>query len=134
VRAGLAAAAALVLAGCGGSEANLATFSGTWQGHTRGLVISRSGLARESIDDGCCHLGLALRFRLSDPRGTSHAATATATVTAVRVGEKHLFTSANPAPHVGQSRAIRLRDGVIAETITGTNYCSATAKHWVCGA
>jgi hypothetical protein len=128
--------AALLLTGCGGSDATLAMFAGTWQGHTRGLVITRAGAARESIYSGCCTFGLAVRFQLSDPKGTARAASAIATVTAVRIGDKSAFTRANPAPRVGEKRTIRLKDGVITETLTGTNYCrpGLDPKHWVCGA
>ena len=125
--------AALALAGCGGDKATLATFAGTWQGHGRGLTITRGGFAKESIYFGADFV-LAMEFRLSRPRGTPRAATATATVTALRIGDRSVFTTANPAPHVGESRTIRLREGVITETLSGANYCSPRAKHWVCGA
>jgi hypothetical protein len=128
-----AAIAAHALAGCGGDKATLATFSGTWQGHAHTLTITRTGNAKESIYWGCCHFVIDLRFHLSQPRGTPHDATATATVTAVRIGDRSAFTAAHP-PRVGESRPIRLRDGVITETLTGTNYCSPAAKHWTCGA
>src|SRR5256885_9461776 len=128
--------AALLLTGCGGTDATLSMFAGTWQGHTRGLVITRAGAARESIYSGCCTFGLAVRFQLSDPKGTARAASATATVTAVRIGRGAVFTKANPRPRVGETRTIRLKDGVITETLTGTNYCrpGLDPKHWVCGA
>src|SRR5438046_9305722 len=84
--------AALLLTGCGGSDATLSTFAGTWQGHKRGLVITRAGAARESIYSGCCTFGLAVRFQLSDPKGTARAASATATVTAVRIGRGAVST------------------------------------------
>src|SRR5437764_4937785 len=125
--------AALALAGCDGDKATLATFAGTWQGHGRGLTITRGGFAKESIYFGADFV-LAMEFRLSRPRGTPRAATATATVTALRIGDRRVFTTANPAPHVGESRTIRLREGVITETLSGANYCSPRAKHWVCGA
>src|SRR4051794_19938674 len=128
--------AALLLTGCGGSKATLAPFAGVWQGHTRGLVISRTGAARETVYSGCCTLGLAVKFELSDPKGTAIAASATATVTAVRVGNGTIFTKANPRPQVGEKRTIRLKGGVITETLTGINYCrpGLDPRHWVCGA
>ncbi len=109
-------------------------FAGGWQGHDRGLVITKHGVARETVNTGCCYLGFEIEFRLSHPRGTRSAATATATVTAVRIGDRGFFDAANPRPRVGETRTIRLRDGVITETLTGINYCSVNAKHWVCGA
>jgi hypothetical protein len=77
-----------------------------------------------------------MRFRLSDPRGTPHDATATATFTAVRIDDQSWFSKANPAPQVGQSATIRLRDGVISETLTREHYCGPSVN-WIkagCGA
>jgi hypothetical protein len=108
----------------------LATFAGGWQGHARGLGITRTGNAKEWISLGLGHFVIALRFHLSRPRGTPHDATATATVTAVRLGDRSAFTAAHPPPRVGESRTIRLRDGVITETLTGAQYCSPTARDW----
>jgi len=54
-----------------------------------------------------------------------------ATVTAVRLGNPSTFTGAHPPPRVGESRLIRLRDGVIAEALTGANYCGPTARNWI---
>jgi hypothetical protein len=60
--------------------------------------------------------------KLSQPKGTPDDATATATITAVRIGKASTFTAARPAPRVGQSRSIRLRDDVITG-LTGAHYC-----------
>jgi hypothetical protein len=125
-----AAVATLALAGCGGDKATLATFTGTWQGHGRTLNITRTGNAEEWISLGLGHFVIALRFHLSRPRRTPHDALATATVTAVRLGNTSAFTTAHPPPRVGESRRIRLQDGVITETLTGARYCSPSARHW----
>jgi hypothetical protein len=125
-----AAMATFALAGCGGEKATLATFAGGWQGHARGLGITRTGDAKEWVSLGLGRFAIALRFHLSRPNGTPHDATATATVTAVRLGDRSAFTPAHPPPRVGDSRRIRLRDGVIIETLTGMHYCSPTARHW----
>lgn len=124
----------MALAGCGGGNATLATFAGNWLGHTRDLTITPTGSAHESIYAGCCDFVIAVQFQLSHPSGQRADATATATVTAVRIGDRSVFTKAHPPPHVGETSTIRLHDGVIVETLTGTNYCSPKAKHWVCGA
>jgi hypothetical protein len=132
-----AALATLALAGCGGDRATLATFAGTWQAHGRTLKITPTGNAEERISLGLGHFAIALRFQLSRPRGSPHDATATATVTAVRLGNTSAFTAARPPPRVGESRTIRLRDGVLTETLTGANYCGPTAGDWIdagCGA
>ena len=125
-----AAMTIFVLDGCGGDKATLATFAGTWQGHGRTLNITRTGNAEEWISLGLGHFVIALRFQLSRPRGTARDALATTTVTAVRLGNTSAFTAAHPPPRVGESRKIRLRDGVITERLTGAHYCSPTARHW----
>jgi hypothetical protein len=132
-----AALATLALAGCGGDKTTLATFTGTWQGHGRTLKITRTGNAEERISLGLGHVVIALRLQLSRPSGTPHDAMATATVTAVRIRDRTAFTASHPAPRVGASRRIRLRNGVITETLTGANYCGPTAGNWLvagCGA
>jgi len=132
-----AAIATLGLAGCGGDKATLATFTGTWQGHGPTLKITQAGNAEEWTSLGLRHFVIAVRFRLSRPRGSPHDAMATATVTAVRLGNTSSFTAARPPRRLGESRTIRLRDGVITETLIGANYCGPTAKNWIdagCGA
>jgi hypothetical protein len=116
-------------------HATLRTFAGTWFGHTRSLVITRHGFARESIGDGCCDPVIDLKFRLSRVQGTTKDATARARVTAVRVRDHSAYSKKHPPPHVGEVRRIRLRHGVIHEHITGTTYCNrATGRKGVCGA
>ncbi len=91
---------------------------------------------------GLGHFVIALRFHLSRPSGTRHDATATATVTAVRLGDRSVFTAVHPPPRVGESGRIRLRNGVITETLTGVHYCritgsDSTSAQWLaagCGA
>jgi hypothetical protein len=75
-----------VLAGCGGDEASLATFTGTWQAHGRTLKVTGTGNGQEWVSFGLGHFVIALRFHLSQPRGTPHDATATATVSTVASG------------------------------------------------
>jgi hypothetical protein len=52
----------------------------------------------------------------------------TSSITAVRLGDRSAFTAAHPPPRVGQSRRIRLRDGVITETLTGAHYCRRMSR------
>jgi len=132
-----AAIATFALAGCGGDKATLVTFTGTWQAHGRTLKITRTGNGQEWVSLGLGHFVIDLRFHLSRPRGTPDDATATATVIAVRLGERSpFFTAARPPPRVGESRRIRLRDGVITG-LTGAHYCGRPAGDWLdagCGA
>jgi hypothetical protein len=119
----IALAASLALGGCGGENATLRSFAGGWQAHARSLSITRTGEGHEWLTLGLSDFIVELHFRLSRPMGTPHDATATATVTAVRIGDKSFFTPARPPPRVGDSFRIRLRDGVITDLLTGANYC-----------
>lgn len=117
------------------SHATLRTFAGTWYGHTRSLKITSKGVATESVGSGCCNPVIDLAFRLSHPRGTSSNASATARVVAVDVHDDGAFTNSDPAPRVGQTKRLRLRDGVITEPFTGTNYCNRrSGRKGTCGA
>ncbi len=117
------------------SRATLRTFAGTWVGHTRSLKITSKGVATESVGSGCCNPVIDLEFRLSHPRGTSSSASATARVVAVDVHDDGAFTSGDQAPRVGQTKRLRLRDGVITEPFIGTNYCDRRAgRKGTCGA
>jgi hypothetical protein len=116
-------------------RATLGTFTGSWIGHTRGLVIRHGGHATESISSGCCDPVINLTFRLSRPGGTTTNATVTATVTGVWIRDRSAYTKAYPAPHVGEMRVLRLRNGVLTETLTGANYCDNEAENaGKCGA
>ena len=112
--------------------AAVATFVGAWWGHTRSLQISRTGQAREVVDDGCCTRVVTLRLRLSKPSGNVNDATALVRVTAVG-----RWDVAKPRPRVGQLGRLRLRDGVVVDSLTGANYCHAStrpARARLCGA
>jgi hypothetical protein len=116
-------------------RASLGTFAGTWSGHTRGLTITPTGHARESIGDGCCDPIIDLTFQLSRPAGTWLNATVTATVISVAVHDKSAFAPGHRPPHLGQKGQLRLRDGVITEPLTGTLYCDMAADlKGTCGA
>jgi hypothetical protein len=95
------------------------------------LNITRTGNAEEWFSLGLGHFVVALRFHVSRPEGTRHEATAAATVTPVRIGDRRAFSAVHPPPRVGESRRIRLRDGALAETLTGANYCNPSARHWM---
>ena len=128
-------AVAVILGGCVNHQstarrATLATFTGYWWGHDRGLRITRQGLAKESINSGCCFRELDLTFRLSQPRGSQRFAAATATITAVHIHGHRLYV-VRP-PRVGRRFTLRLRNGVITEPLTGINYCAPTVGK--CGA
>ena len=97
--------------------------------HARTLSITRTGHGREWLSLGMSspsprlNFVFDIRFRLSRPQGTPHDATATATITAVRIGGQSAFTAAHPAPRVGESFRIRLRNGVLTSGLSGAHYC-----------
>jgi hypothetical protein len=126
----LVALASSALAGCDGDKAALRTFAGSWQAHARTLAITRTGDGHEWFSLGLGDFVVELRFHLSRPKGTPHDATARATVTAVRLGDRSVFTAAHPPPRLGESFRIRLRDGVVTEPLTGANYCAPDVD-WV---
>jgi hypothetical protein len=131
-----AAAAATLTPGTNSAtarKATLATFAGTWSGHTRVLRITRKGAAKEAIGDGCCDEIIDLRLQLSHPLGTTRQATALARITAIQWHDRTGWSGA--VPHVGEVRRLRLKNGVITETLTGTNYCNlAAGAKGTCGA
>lgn len=117
------------------NKATLAMFAGVWGGHQRRLTITRSGWAKESIGSGCCDPVVDLRLKLSRPRGDNHVASVTVRVTSVQIHDHSVYDSSYPAPYVGKTGRLRLRYGVITETVTRTNYCNKAAQAKVkCGA
>jgi hypothetical protein len=105
-----------------------APFAGAWWGHTRQLVIARDGHAKEHVDDGCCIPVIELEFRVSHAHGTWRNGRAVATVIRVRYRNRQYFTKARPAPHVGERRTIRLKNGLLLESLTGAVYCNGRTK------
>jgi hypothetical protein len=101
-------------------RASLATFEGSWGGHTRRLTIGRNGRGYESISDGCCHPWIGLSFTLLRAKGTIENATAIIRVTAVKRGE----WSSKTGPRIGQLGELKLKKGILTDTLTGSYYCS----------
>ena len=128
--------AAIMLMGTGGSDpTTLRPFTGTWIGHTRGLTVDRTGLAKEFISDGCCDLVIRLTARLSHPRRAGGSIVATATVVRARIYDRSAFRSGHAPPRVGERGRFTLRRGIITERLTGTTYCDArTSRLGRCGA
>jgi hypothetical protein len=111
------------------------TFAGTWSGHTRGLTITRTGIAKESIGDGCCDPIVDIWFHLSPPRGTTAHASVSATITRIVLHDPSFTGTIHRRPRVGDIAIFRLDGGVLTETLTGTNYCNLKAgATGICGA
>jgi hypothetical protein len=106
----------------------LAMFTGRWWGHTRRLIVKPNGYAKEHIDSGCCMAAVDIGFRLSRPRGTWRSGAVTATITRVRIWDAQAWTKPNPRPRVGETRTLRLNDGLLVETLTRTVYCNDRTK------
>jgi hypothetical protein len=86
------------------------------------------GYAKEHIDSGCCMAAVDIGFRLSRPRGTWRSGAVTATITRVRIWDAQAWTKPNPRPRVGETRTLRLNDGLLVEPLTRTVYCNDRTK------
>jgi hypothetical protein len=133
----LRAAALLALAGfscaaCGAYSESMKPLVGHWWGHTRGLTITEDGRATEYIDSGCCIREIDLSYRLSRPRRVPGGATAAATITKVRIPNARFFGDARPAPWVGETMTLRLKDGVITDPLSVATFCASDVNS--CGA
>jgi hypothetical protein len=130
----LAVAASLAAAGSAArsspaaapSKATLQAFAGSWGGHDRGLYITRRGRGIEQVNSGCCCPCLRVTFQLSKPQGSATFAVATATALAVHAPRPRTYAAS--VPRIGQRGLVQLRNGIIVETLTDTNYCGPHAK------
>ena len=112
--------------------ATLSTFVGDWIGHTRDLAVAPTGIATESISDGCCTPVVSATYRVDSVSGTAADATAAVTVTAVTPGSEPFA----PMPTVGERGTLHLTGGLLASSLTGgTLYCDLReARSFACGA
>jgi len=79
--------------------------------------------AEEVVDDGCCTGVISPHFKLLRPSGTVTDAAVAFRVTAVR-----RWDAPGHRPRVGQLGRLRLRDGILVDLLTGTNYCNDRAR------
>ena len=99
-------------------------FAGTWDGHTRRLVIRADGRGHEIISSGCCTPVVTARFRLLKVSGTQEKVVAAIKFTSVRV-DKGIFADSHRAPpRVGQEATLRLVHGVITDEGTTRTFCA----------
>lgn len=114
--------AALALAGCGGSgRGRLAIFVGHWWGHTRGIDVHGSGRGREYINSGAPPVA-TLTFDVLRVTGTPAAADARIRLTSVRIFDRTAFRRGRP--RVGEFGTLRLRQGIVTDSITRVFYCA----------
>jgi hypothetical protein len=112
----------LVLSGCGGADdARLATFVGHWWGHTRGIDVYRSGRGKEYIGTGAARLA-TLTFDILRVTGTPAVADARIRVTSARVFNRSGYFGF--LPHTGEFGTLRLRHGLVTDSITRVVYCA----------
>jgi hypothetical protein len=120
------------------AHASPATFAGDWGGHGRSLMITKSGKAHVSVNDGCCDTLIKFDFKLSHPRGSGSRAAAKVVVTKVQILDERAFTKGGgslKAPKVGQVGTLRLRSGVITDPYLRITFCdSAQGMKGTCGA
>ncbi|MFL5960855.1 MAG: hypothetical protein ACJ75G_11390 [Gaiellaceae bacterium] len=102
--------------------ANLATFAGRWGGHTRGLSITPTGRGREVADDGCCTRVYRLGLEILSVSGTLTRASAVYRVTSFRRHESGVRRL-----RAGDVGRLRLRNGIVTNTLTHVFFCSGPA-------
>jgi len=113
---------ALALTGCGGADdAHLTTFIGHWQGLTRGIDVYRSGRGKEYIGSGTPAIA-TLTFEILRVTGTPSVADAHIRVTSVRIAARTAFFGS--LPHTGEFGTLRLRHGIMTDSITRVFYCA----------
>jgi hypothetical protein len=118
-----------------GTKRAAKVFTKTWSGHTRTLRVGRHHVAHETIYDGCCDHVIDVKLRLSHFRGNRTSGSARAMVLSVHVFDAAAFSKNNPPPREGQHHRMLLRNGVLSEPFTRTNYCDMRAgRTGACGA
>jgi hypothetical protein len=109
------------------SEATMATFAGDWLAHGAALTVTRTGLAKETISDGCCVRVIDVHYKLSKPRGSSSRATVNAGVTMVKVGAPEYFSDKS-APRIGQRTTFRRHGYKLTDNLLRATYCTHAAQ------
>ncbi len=113
-------------------RARIATFAGSWGGHTRRLWITSGGRGLEITDDGCCHHVYRMSFQVISVSGTLTRATAAYRATSFN----RYDSSFRSRLHAGRIGKPLLRNGIVTNTQTRVFFCSDPAW-WatgVCGA
>lgn len=112
-------------------KATLATFTGRWGGHTRGLSITSTSRGSESADDGCCTRAYELTFQILSVTGSLTRATAV-----YRVVSWKRYESGVRRLHAGDVGKLLLKDGIVTNTLTSDFFCSdpAWGATGACGA
>jgi hypothetical protein len=112
------------------SHASLTTFARYWWGHGRGLDIRRSGRGREYTRTYLARppYNATLRFQVVSVSGR---AAADARIRIISVRDSH-HTFSHARIRVGQLGTLRLRHGVVTDSLTHGTYCAPEVDR--CGA
>lgn len=111
--------------------ATLATFTGGWGGHTRGLSITPTGRGQEETNSGCCVRVYQMTFQILSVKGTLTRATAVYRVTSFK-----RYESGVRRLRVGDVGKLVLKNGIVTNTLTSVFFCSnpAWGATGACGA
>lgn len=111
--------------------ASLATFAGRWGGHDRGLSVTSSGRGHEFGNASCCERVYEMTFRILSVSGTLTRAAAVYRVTSFERYERGVRRL-----HPGELGKLRLRNGIVTNTLTRDFFCSdpAWGATGACGA
>lgn len=124
-----------VTANSGATSSSFAPFTLNWQAHTSMLKVTSSGLATESVGNGCCDPLIDMTYQLSNPRVQSMVARATARLVSVHVYAGWSSPSAKAPPKVGDIGTVTVRGGLFTEPFNGFVFCdSRQAQAGKCGA
>ncbi|WP_445256846.1 hypothetical protein [Nocardioides aurantiacus] len=103
---------------------------GSYRGANRTLVVSESGVVTEKLASATGPV-IDLTYRLSEVTGDAARRSATATLTAVRVGDPEMISGA--VPQVGATGRFALERGVVTPPFLGTTYCTPSVAKKSCG-
>jgi hypothetical protein len=103
-------------------QATLGTFVGYWGGHDRGLSITANGRGHERENGNCCSPVYRMTLQILSVRGTLTRATAL-----YRVRSFRRYAKGVRKLHLGEIGELRLRNGIVTNTLTQDFFCSNPA-------
>lgn len=103
--------------------ASFTPFVGEWVGHTRHVVVSKSGRLEEHVGDGCCHPIIDLVLQLSNPHKVGGRWVATSRVVSADVHDGWKDYG-QPAPEPGDRGTVTIgTDHIMVESISSNGFC-----------
>ena len=105
------------------TTASFTPFVGEWVGHTRHVVVSKSGRLEEHVGDGCCHPIIDLVLQLSNPHKVGGSWVATSRVVSANVHDGWKDYG-QPAPKPGDRGTVTIgTDHIMVESISSNGFC-----------